>query len=374
MFEVNKERPAELTATDVFYKMSDPALSQRQITQVLDWLVNEKRVEVFSGKYSLDRFEFLDQRSKEEGPFVPKKDKDGERVPLHEVVLEMMFEAGGDQPVELTASDLYWKCSDPGVSESQITEVLNWLAGQKRVDKFAGKYSMTPSEFLDQKKVRKEATPEPKKAPKVRKAASPKREVKPTANKTTEATKKPAEKKTPAKPSTPKPVKKEAPIVADQKLEKTEPKKTAIPKPKEQPVPKMEAQVPPVLDEQKDSKVVSVLVGIAAVLVIYAVYLLFSLENTSESSAELANVRTEIASVQKNYLELSDSNAGTQEVVDVKLESLQKIEVLRSKESNLLQSQIDKTARNNSLLLRLVVSAFLLILISGSLHFLKGRK
>lgn len=379
MFEVNKERPAELSATDVFYKMSDPNLSQRQVTQVLDWLVNEKRVEVFSGKYSLDRFEFLDQRSAEQGPFVPKKDKNGERIPLHEVVLEMMFEAGGDQPIELTASDLYWKSSDPSVSESQITEVLNWLAGQKRVDKFAGKYSMTPSEFIDQKKLRKEETPEPKKTVKPKKVTPPKKEVKPAVSRAAEVAKKPAEKKVPTKPPTPKPVKKETPISTDQKVEKALPKK-ALPKKApvqktvEQPAPKVEQVVPPVLVQQESSKAIPVLLGVAAVLLIYAMYLMFSLESISESSTGLANVREEIASVQQSTDGLLDGKMSEQEVVNLKLEHLKKVEELRSRESAILHEQINTAVRNNSLLLRLVVSAFLLVLITGSLHFLKRRK
>lgn len=358
MFEVNKERPAELSATDVFYKMSDPNLSQRQVTQVLDWLVNEKRVEVFSGKYSLDRFEFLDQRSAEQGPFVPKKDKNGERIPLHEVVLEMMFEAGGDQPIELTASDLYWKSSDPSVSESQITEVLNWLAGQKRVDKFAGKYSMTPSEFIDQKKLRKEETPEPKKTVKPKKVTPPKKEVKPDVRGAAEVTKKPAEKKVPTKPPTPKPVKKETPISTDQKVEKALPQKAPAQK----------------TVQQESSKAIPVLLGVAAVLVVYAMYLMFSLESISESSTGLANVREEIASVQQSTDGLLDGKMSEQEVVNLKLEHLKKVEELRSRESAILHEQINTAVRNNSLLLRLVVSAFLLILITGSLHFLKRRK
>ena len=66
MFKEDKEKPIGLTASDVLWKIDNPEISERHIREVLDWLVRENRVKLYLEKYSLDRYEFLDQKAKHE--------------------------------------------------------------------------------------------------------------------------------------------------------------------------------------------------------------------------------------------------------------------------------------------------------------------
>ena len=49
MYEANKDRPAKLSVSDVFWKVADPSVSESQIGDVLKWLVHNRRVEVYAG-------------------------------------------------------------------------------------------------------------------------------------------------------------------------------------------------------------------------------------------------------------------------------------------------------------------------------------
>jgi len=381
MYEINKEKPVELSATDVFYKMSDPNLNQRQINQVLDWLVNEKRLEKFSDLYSLDRFEFLDQRAKEVGPYKPKTDESGEPLPLHEIVLDAMLQAGTNTPVELTANDIFWKISDPSVREGQIVEVLNWLVTQKRVDQFAGKYAMTSLEFLDQKSAKKEEPSKNKTVEKPKKATAPKQkkapkpqEKKPAAEKK-EPVEKPKKKPAP-KPKVEKEIKPavETPKKAVPAKKTAEPKKAAVEvKPKEEKQPEVAPSNNTVQPVKGNLNIAAILTTIAAVIVVYSMYLVFSIEGKTELSGELQKVQTEMASTQKEYEELSEGNSSG-ENTEQKIDLMEKMLTLRSAETNVLQQTIDQSSRNNSIVLRLVVSCFLLILLTVGLLFVKTRK
>lgn len=62
-----------------------------------------------------------------------------EEVPLHEVVLELMFEANKEKPAELSAKDVFWKISDSTLIERNIEEVLNWLVSKRRAEEYLGK-------------------------------------------------------------------------------------------------------------------------------------------------------------------------------------------------------------------------------------------
>ncbi|WP_194765656.1 DUF5457 domain-containing protein [Tamlana sp. I1] len=66
MFNADREKPMGLSASDVLWKIDNPEVSERHIREVLDWLVREKRVKLYLDKYSLDRYEFLDQKAKHE--------------------------------------------------------------------------------------------------------------------------------------------------------------------------------------------------------------------------------------------------------------------------------------------------------------------
>lgn len=79
MYNTSREKPVGLTAADVLWKIDNPEITERYIREVLDWLVRQKRVELYLDKYSLDRYEFLEQRAKskqEEGHVVIKGGKE----------------------------------------------------------------------------------------------------------------------------------------------------------------------------------------------------------------------------------------------------------------------------------------------------------
>ncbi|MCT4663709.1 MAG: DUF5457 domain-containing protein [Flavobacteriales bacterium] len=56
----NTERATEMKPIDVLWKIDNPEISERQIREVLDWLVRQRDVEVYAGKYSLNRAAFLE--------------------------------------------------------------------------------------------------------------------------------------------------------------------------------------------------------------------------------------------------------------------------------------------------------------------------
>ena len=64
MYNANREKPVGLTAGDVLWKIDNPEITERYVREVLDWLVREKRIQLYLDKYSLDRYEFLDQKAK----------------------------------------------------------------------------------------------------------------------------------------------------------------------------------------------------------------------------------------------------------------------------------------------------------------------
>lgn len=298
MYDFNKEKPAELTATDIFWKLSDPAVSEVQIGQVLKWLVNEKRVESFSGKYSLDRFEFLDQRNGDPtNPYFQQNSTaKTKEIPLHEVVLEIMFNANPDKPEELTATDIFWKTNDPAISERQIVEVLNWLVSHGRVEHLTGKYSLDRFEFIDQKN--NAAT---KKLP-------PKKGTVPNPK---PAAKEPVvEDKIVSKPVIPEPIAPE-PLIEEQVVpvkplpqkpkapakKPTEPKKAIDKKApvakKMEKAPEKEPEVEAAPMVEKKLNLTPYLLIIAAVVFIYSAYLLV----TMDSSVQSMNSETQISEV-----------------------------------------------------------------------------
>lgn len=73
LFFEDTEKAAKMTAENVLWKIDNPEISERQVREVLDWLVRQKRVELYLGKYSLDRIEFLEQKEIFENQKVDEK-------------------------------------------------------------------------------------------------------------------------------------------------------------------------------------------------------------------------------------------------------------------------------------------------------------
>lgn len=74
-------------------------------------------------------------------------------LPLHEVVLKIMFHENTEKAAAMTAKDVLWRIDNPEISERQVREVLNWLVRQKKAELYLGKYSIDRIEFLEQKEL-----------------------------------------------------------------------------------------------------------------------------------------------------------------------------------------------------------------------------
>lgn len=72
-------------------------------------------------------------------------------LPIHEVVLKIMYNEDKEKPIELKPKDILWKIDNPEITERYIREVLDWLVREKRVKRYLDKYSLDRYEFLDQK-------------------------------------------------------------------------------------------------------------------------------------------------------------------------------------------------------------------------------
>ncbi|MBL4746753.1 MAG: DUF5457 domain-containing protein [Flavobacteriaceae bacterium] len=66
MFNENYEKAVPLSIEDILWKIDNPEISERNIREVLDWLVRQRRMGVHFGKYTMNRYEFLDQKEKKE--------------------------------------------------------------------------------------------------------------------------------------------------------------------------------------------------------------------------------------------------------------------------------------------------------------------
>jgi len=190
MYSVNKEHPAKVTVNDVYRRVADNTLSENNISDVLNWLVVQKEVEYASGKYSLDRFSFLEERKKDlkKQGIISELPKD---MPLHEVVLNAMFTANTSEPAKLTLEDIFWRVSDPKVHKSHLGNVMNWLQNQRRVEYLSGKYSLDSIEFQEQKKA--EELPKKKTPAKKKTEETPKTVTSPVPEKEVEESEKPKE-------------------------------------------------------------------------------------------------------------------------------------------------------------------------------------
>lgn len=373
MFEFNKEKPAELTSTDIFWKISDPSLSEIQITQVLNWLVNEKRLEKFVGKYSLDRFEFLEQRKRynaETNPESATSTESNEDIPLHETVLKIMYDASREKPEEMTPNDVFWKTSDPAISERNIAEVLTWLVSQRKVDHFAGKYSLDRFEFLEQKNAEKAEDKSDKKSPKAKKASQPKSsqdEVVPS--KPAPEQKVPKDEKITPKPKVAPKVKAEPkstkevesgvrePLLKPQQKQKTQVKKS------------VDVEQPVQINSKRWDKVTTTLALIAGVIVIYMVYLISASMSNPDATSDVSSVQSDITRLEEQYDQLSEAQISSDQKVEIlerKLAILKGITQKRSEQLSRYQQENRLTSDGNSVLLRLIVSNLLLFIILGA--------
>ena len=98
-------------------------------------------------------------------------------LPLHEVVLKIMFYEDIEKAAEMTAEDVLWRIDNPEISERQIREVLDWLVHQKKVVRYLGKYSIDRVEFIAQKELYKTSLKRDNTTLKIAKKTSSKRQT-----------------------------------------------------------------------------------------------------------------------------------------------------------------------------------------------------
>ncbi|WP_271783469.1 DUF5457 domain-containing protein [Aquimarina algiphila] len=72
-------------------------------------------------------------------------------LPIHEVILKIMYKEDKEKPKGLTAGDVLWKIDNPEITERYVREVLDWLVRENKVTLYLDKYSLDRHEFLDQK-------------------------------------------------------------------------------------------------------------------------------------------------------------------------------------------------------------------------------
>lgn len=72
-------------------------------------------------------------------------------LPIHEVILKIMYNADREKPIGLTSLDILWKIDNPEITERYVREVLGWLVRERKVKLYLEKYSLDRHEFLAQK-------------------------------------------------------------------------------------------------------------------------------------------------------------------------------------------------------------------------------
>jgi hypothetical protein len=122
-------------------------------------------------------------------------------LPLHEVVLKIMFHENMEKAVPMKPEDVLWRIDNPEISERQVREVLDWLVRQKKAELYLGKYSIDRIEFLEQKELYEQTL---KESENQQEKGSKKRSEKPTKTKNTlKITPKPAPKRSTFNKDTP---------------------------------------------------------------------------------------------------------------------------------------------------------------------------
>lgn len=72
-------------------------------------------------------------------------------LPIHEVILKIMYKEDKEKPIGVSASDVLWKIDNPEITERYVREVLDWLVRENKVTSYLDKYSLDRHEFLEQK-------------------------------------------------------------------------------------------------------------------------------------------------------------------------------------------------------------------------------
>lgn len=117
-----------------------------------------------------------------------------EEIPLHEIVLDILYQENSTQPQLMSTEDILWKIGNPEIAIYHVKAVLEWLEARKDVEYRFSKYQLTKITFLELKKqyasTSKKLTPyakERRKAAQFGQKSSKKTTSKRTTKKTTKA-------------------------------------------------------------------------------------------------------------------------------------------------------------------------------------------
>jgi hypothetical protein len=69
--------------------------------------------------------------------------------PLHEIILELFYFESKGKPCELTKKEILWKLKDPGITEYQMEEMLNWMVHHRKLNENLGLYTLDRFELID---------------------------------------------------------------------------------------------------------------------------------------------------------------------------------------------------------------------------------
>ncbi|WP_459211965.1 DUF5457 domain-containing protein [Aquimarina rhabdastrellae] len=72
-------------------------------------------------------------------------------LPIHEVILRIMYFEDKEKPATLSPEDILWKIDNPEITERYVKEVLNWLVRERKVTTYLNKYTLDRYEFLELK-------------------------------------------------------------------------------------------------------------------------------------------------------------------------------------------------------------------------------
>ncbi|MEM0940698.1 MAG: DUF5457 domain-containing protein [Bacteroidota bacterium] len=76
MFKISPSKPVGVSVSDVFWGIDIPELTEREVKEVMEWLVHKRQITRYIDKYHLDRPAYLELK-KSIGPQRDKKNKSG---------------------------------------------------------------------------------------------------------------------------------------------------------------------------------------------------------------------------------------------------------------------------------------------------------
>lgn len=133
-------KPVALTPETIFFILQDASISEKKITEVLEWLVAKRRVEKQAGKYWLDKYEFIEKANNR---------KNVNKLSLPEAIINILYYEDTTKPVALSSEEIFLTIQDTEINENIIQDTLEQLLANKKVVKEFEKYRLDKYEFVN---------------------------------------------------------------------------------------------------------------------------------------------------------------------------------------------------------------------------------